>query len=57
MSARRSWSALVAVLAAAIGAPAAGHAQADSASAPWYQAIQLDGYLGASYSYNFNRPD
>jgi hypothetical protein len=24
---------------------------------PWYQAIQVNGFVSASYSYNFNRPD
>ncbi len=57
MSARRSCSVIAAILCGAIGTPGAGHAQADSAATPWYQSVQLDGFLETSYSYNFNRPD
>src|SRR5206468_5136322 len=46
-----------AVAAASLGAPRVGWAEATPVAVPWYEAIQLNGFLCTSYSYNFNHPD
>ena len=48
---------VAAIAGASFGAPGAGFAQGGAAPAPWHEAIRVNGFLGTSYSYNFNRPD
>jgi len=37
--------------------PAAPAAPATPPAKPWYEEIAVNGFVSASYSYNFNRPD